>query len=70
MLFGAAQRGLFGQQGAQAPGGAGGARSTAERLRVPLHFHPQTPVQAVQDAYYSGLPSGVGRVLATAGVGW
>jgi hypothetical protein len=42
----------------------------AERLRVPLHFHPQTPVQAVQDAYYSGLPDGVGRVLATAGLGW
>jgi len=44
--------------------------ATAERLRVPLHFHPQTPVQAVQDAYYSGLPNGVGPALATAGLGW
>jgi predicted TIM-barrel fold metal-dependent hydrolase len=42
----------------------------AEQMRVPLHFHPQTPVQAVQDAYYSGLPNGVGRALATAGLGW
>ncbi|HEY4019283.1 MAG TPA: amidohydrolase family protein [Pseudonocardiaceae bacterium] len=42
----------------------------AERLRVPLHFHPQTPVSAVQEAYYSGLPNGVGRALATAGLGW
>ncbi|WP_317621077.1 amidohydrolase family protein [Streptomyces sp. CBMA123] len=47
-----------------------GLYGTAERLGVPLHFHPQTPVQAVQDAYYSGLPHGVGRALATAGLGW
>ena len=43
--------------------------ATAERLRVPLHFHPQTPVPAVLDAYYSGL-GGVGMGLATAGLGW
>ena len=43
---------------------------TAARLRVPLHFHPQTPVPAVLDAYYSGLPGGVGMGLATAGLGW
>ncbi|MGW7532847.1 amidohydrolase family protein [Amycolatopsis sp. NPDC054798] len=43
---------------------------TAERLRVPLHFHPQAPVRAVQEAYYSGLPNGVGAALATAGLGW
>jgi uncharacterized protein len=43
--------------------------AAAERLRVPLHFHPQTPVQPVLDAYYSGLgPAGMG--LATAGLGW
>ncbi len=41
----------------------------AERLRVPLHFHPQTPVQPVLDAYYSGL-GGVDMGLATAGLGW
>lgn len=44
--------------------------ATAERLRVPLHFHPQAPVQAVRDAYYSGLPNGMGPALATAGIGW
>ncbi|MBN9746661.1 amidohydrolase [Amycolatopsis sp. A1MSW2902] len=43
---------------------------TAARLRVPLHFHPQVPVQAVQEAYYSDLPNGVGAALATAGLGW
>lgn len=43
--------------------------AAAERLRVPLHFHPQTPVPAVLDAYYSGL-GGVGMGLATAGLGW
>ncbi|WP_410608187.1 amidohydrolase family protein [Amycolatopsis sp. lyj-109] len=44
--------------------------AAAERLRVPLHFHPQAPVQAVQQAYYSGLPDGLGPALATAGLGW
>jgi predicted TIM-barrel fold metal-dependent hydrolase len=43
---------------------------TAERLGVPLHFHPQTPVQAVHEAYYSGMPDGIGPALATAGLGW
>lgn len=43
--------------------------ATAERLQVPLHFHPQTPVAAVQEAYYSGLGR-VGMGLATAGLGW
>lgn len=44
--------------------------ATAARLRVPLHFHPQAPVRAVQEAYYSGLPHGIGPALATAGLGW
>ncbi|NUT46193.1 MAG: amidohydrolase family protein [Saccharothrix sp.] len=44
--------------------------ATAERLGVPLHFHPQAPVRAVQEAYYAGLPGGVGQMLATAGLGW
>ncbi|WP_217145134.1 amidohydrolase family protein [Streptomyces sp. AC627_RSS907] len=42
----------------------------AERLAVPLHFHPQTPVQPVIDAYYSNLPEPMGPVLAGAGLGW
>jgi predicted TIM-barrel fold metal-dependent hydrolase len=44
--------------------------ATAERLGAPLHFHPQTPVSAVIEAYYSGLPGRVGFGLATAGLGW
>lgn len=44
--------------------------AVAERLGVPLHFHPQTPVPAVIEAYYSGLPGRVGFGLATAGLGW
>jgi predicted TIM-barrel fold metal-dependent hydrolase len=42
----------------------------AERLAVPLHFHPQTPLQPVIDAYYSDLPEPMGPVLAAAGLGW
>ncbi|TXK19109.1 amidohydrolase family protein [Homoserinibacter sp. GY 40078] len=41
----------------------------AESLRVPLHFHPQTPQQPIIDSYYSGL-GGPGMGLATAGLGW
>ncbi|WP_089156390.1 amidohydrolase family protein [Micromonospora sp. NBS 11-29] len=50
--------------------------ATAARLQVPLHFHPQTPVKPVLDAYYSGFDDGVGLArstgmgLATAGLGW
>jgi predicted TIM-barrel fold metal-dependent hydrolase len=43
--------------------------AAAERLGVPLHFHPQTPVQPVIDAYYSGIGP-IGPVLAGAGIGW
>ena len=42
----------------------------AERLGAPLHFHPQAPVPAVREAYYSGLDDYVGFTLATAGLGW
>jgi predicted TIM-barrel fold metal-dependent hydrolase len=43
--------------------------AAAERLGVPLHFHPQTPVKQVIDAYYSGLGD-LGPILAGAGIGW
>jgi uncharacterized protein len=43
--------------------------AAAARRRVPLHFHPQTPVKPVLDAYYSGLGA-TGMGLATAGLGW
>ncbi|MGV9777458.1 amidohydrolase family protein [Streptosporangium sp. NPDC003464] len=43
--------------------------ATAERLGVPLHFHPQTPVQPVIDAYYSDIGP-IGTPLAGAAIGW
>ncbi|GII82179.1 amidohydrolase [Sphaerisporangium siamense] len=43
--------------------------AAAERLRVPLHFHPQMPVQGVVDAYYSGIGS-LGPALAGPVIGW
>lgn len=54
--------------------------ATGERLRVPLHFHPQVPPRAVIEAYYAdldntvtvgaGITVPVGFGLATAGIGW
>ncbi|WP_017597827.1 amidohydrolase family protein [Nocardiopsis lucentensis] len=43
--------------------------ATAERLGVPLHFHPQMPVQPVIDAYYSNIGQ-IGTPLAGAAIGW
>ncbi len=44
--------------------------SKAEELGVPVYIHPNFPQKAIRDAYYSGLPSGVSSVLASAGFGW
>jgi predicted TIM-barrel fold metal-dependent hydrolase len=43
--------------------------AAAERLGVPLHFHPQMPVQAVMDAYYANLGP-IGNALAGPAIGW
>ena len=43
---------------------------TAAELRVPLYIHPQTPIAAVRDAYYSGFGADVDRLLASGGIGW
>jgi uncharacterized protein len=43
---------------------------TAAALRVPLYIHPQIPVQAVRDAYYSGFNPDLDLYLATGGLGW
>lgn len=43
---------------------------TAERLGVPLYFHPQTPVASVREAYYSGFGQPVDFILANPGIGW
>jgi len=42
----------------------------AERLRVPLYLHPQTPVAPVRDAYYTGYGDRFDFVFANAGIGW
>ena len=42
----------------------------AERLRVPLYLHPQTPVAPVRDAYYSGFGDPVDFLFANFGIGW
>jgi predicted TIM-barrel fold metal-dependent hydrolase len=44
--------------------------AAAVELDVPIYIHPHLPPPAVQEAYYSGLPDGADRVLATAGWGW
>ena len=43
---------------------------TAAELRVPLYIHPQLPMPAVREAYYSGFPDHVNNLLAGGGVGW
>ena len=42
----------------------------AEELRAPLYLHPQTPPQAVREAYYSGFDDVISDAFATHGVGW
>jgi predicted TIM-barrel fold metal-dependent hydrolase len=42
----------------------------AQALDVPVYLHPTLPPKAVQDAYFSGLPSQTGFFLSTAAWGW
>ena len=42
----------------------------AEALGVPLYLHPAPPSRAIQEAYFSGLDAGLGRILSIAGWGW
>jgi predicted TIM-barrel fold metal-dependent hydrolase len=42
----------------------------AAGLDAPIYLHPNVPPKSVRDAYYSGLPQGVGELLAIAGFGW
>ncbi len=43
---------------------------TAERLGVPVYLHPAPPPHVVEEAYFSGLPGGLGQLLSIAGWGW
>src|SRR6185503_1245146 len=47
-----------------------GLLAEAVKLDVPIYIHPNLPPVAVQKAYYSNLPEGTDRVIATAGWGW
>ena len=42
----------------------------ASALRVPLYLHPQTPVPAVRQAYYSGYDDALNLLFSTWGWGW
>ena len=42
----------------------------AVEMGVPVYLHPAPPPDSVQQAYYSGLPDGVGQLLSIAGWGW
>ncbi len=42
----------------------------AVALNVPVYLHPAPPPEDVFDAYFTGLPSGVGQMLSIAGWGW
>lgn len=42
----------------------------AAELHAPLHLHPQSPGQAVRQAYYTGFDDRLDAALATHGIGW
>jgi hypothetical protein len=42
----------------------------AAHLNVPVYLHPAPPPEAVQKAYFSGLPGDLGHLLSIAGWGW
>ena len=44
--------------------------AAAVELDVPIYIHPNVPMPAIQEIYYSGLPEGADRVVGTAGWGW
>jgi predicted TIM-barrel fold metal-dependent hydrolase len=47
-----------------------GLLAAAVELDVPIYIHPNVPMPAIQEVYYSGLPEGADRVVGTAGWGW
>jgi uncharacterized protein len=42
----------------------------AAALDVPVYLHPAPPPEPVREAYFSGLPGEMGRMLSIAGWGW
>jgi hypothetical protein len=47
-----------------------GLLAAAVELDVPIYIHPNVPSMDIRQAYYSNLPEGSDRVIATAGWGW
>ncbi len=47
-----------------------GLLAAAAELDVPIYIHPHLPPEPVRQTYYSDLPAGAARVLATAAWGW
>src|SRR4051812_30403666 len=47
-----------------------GLLAAAVEFDVPIYIHPNVPMPAIQEIYYSGLPEGADRVVGTAGWGW
>jgi uncharacterized protein len=47
-----------------------GLLAAAAELDVPIYIHPNVPMPAIQEIYYSGLPDGSDRIVGTAGWGW
>ena len=43
---------------------------TAARLKVPLYLHPQIPLKAVRDIYYTGFGDKLDAIFAAGGWGW
>lgn len=44
--------------------------ATTVALDVPIYVHPSVPTPDIKSAYFSALPEGADRILATAGWGW
>jgi predicted TIM-barrel fold metal-dependent hydrolase len=42
----------------------------AASLHVPISLHPQTPLPAVRESYYSGFSEKFDDIFASAGIGW
>lgn len=43
---------------------------TAAKLRMPVYLHPQIPIKAVRDAYYTGFGDTLDAIFAAGGWGW
>jgi predicted TIM-barrel fold metal-dependent hydrolase len=47
-----------------------GLLAAAAELDVPIYIHPNVPMPAIQQVYYSDLPEGLERIVGSVGWGW